>query len=95
MTSGEITAAQVREALCEWLAENEGEEAAAALAASEGADLLADGLIDSFGLLELLGFLEERFGVDIDFDVPDGDRLTEVDRLARHVAALAEAVPSP
>jgi acyl carrier protein len=63
---------------------DEGGGAADSLA--DDCDLLTEGVIDSFGLLELLAFVEERFGVEVDFEGPDGDRLTELGPLCHHIA---------
>ena len=48
-------------------------------------DLRANGLIDSFGVLELIGALEERFGLELDFDELDPEDLTVVGPLSRYV----------
>ena len=64
-------------------------------------DLLAEGVIDSFGLLELIGKLEERFGVALEFDEVDPDELTKLGPFCRHVAqasangAVPAAQPAP
>jgi acyl carrier protein len=54
-------------------------------------DLFDEGYVDSVGLAEMLGFLEEEFGVE----VPDTDLVSEefttIDGIARVVARLAVA----
>jgi acyl carrier protein len=52
-------------------------------------NLLADGVIDSFGMLELLTWVEERFGVFVDFADDDNLRLLHFGALADHVAERA------
>ena len=52
-------------------------------------DLVMEGMIDSFGILELLGELEQRFTVSIDATEVDVDVLTTLGPLSRHVALLA------
>ena len=52
-------------------------------------DLRANGVIDSLGFLELITALEERLGVEIDFEALDPAELTVVGPLARFVAAQA------
>jgi acyl carrier protein len=49
-------------------------------------DLLLDGVIDSLGILELLGALEERFGVRIELEEMDPDHVTELGPLSAYVA---------
>jgi acyl carrier protein len=50
-------------------------------------DLLTEGVIDSFGFVELMLELEERCGVSIDFDGIDAEDLTRVGPLSRYVEA--------
>ena len=51
--------------------------------------LFSTGIIDSFGVLELIAFLEETFGVDID---PGRHELTEFDTIDK-IVALVRALP--
>jgi lipopolysaccharide O-acetyltransferase len=53
-------------------------------------DLLGDGIVDSFGLLELLDALELSLGVKLDFEAAAADDLTTVGGLSRAIAALAQ-----
>jgi acyl carrier protein len=48
--------------------------------------LLESGIIDSTGVMEVVVFLEERFGITIDDDELVADNLDSVDRLAAFVA---------
>jgi acyl carrier protein len=50
--------------------------------------LFSAGIIDSFGVLELIAFLEDTFGISIDTARHD---LTEFDTIAK-IAALVERV---
>jgi acyl carrier protein len=50
-------------------------------------DLLLEGLIDSFGVIEMIGALEERFGLAFDFDELAPDDLTRIGPLSSYVAA--------
>ena len=52
--------------------------------------LFSSGIVDSFGVLELIAFLEERFGVDID---PARHQLEEFDTVAK-IVALATTLPA-
>lgn len=49
-------------------------------------DLLTSGLIDSFGVLELIGDVEDRFGLDIDFERLEPEGLTVIGTFSRYVA---------
>jgi acyl carrier protein len=50
-------------------------------------DLLLEGVIDSFGIVELIGELEERYGLEFEFDELDPDDLTRIGPLSSYVAA--------
>ena len=49
-------------------------------------DLLLEGVIDSFGLIEMIGAIEERYGVDVDFDDLPAESFTVVGPLCRYIA---------
>jgi acyl carrier protein len=49
-------------------------------------DLWLSGMIDSMGVLELMGVLEEFSGRDIDFEVLDPEEMTVVGPLCRFVS---------
>jgi len=51
--------------------------------------LFSTGIVDSFGVLELMAFLEDTFGVDID---PARHELFEFDTPSK-IAALIERLP--
>jgi acyl carrier protein len=50
-------------------------------------DLYAEGIIDSFGLLEMIMALEVSFGAKLDYMNMAPEDLTNIDRLAAHVAS--------
>jgi len=50
-------------------------------------DLLVEGVIDSFGILELVVQIEDRFGAELDFAEIDPDELTRIGPLSRYVQA--------
>ena len=49
-------------------------------------DLLLEGMIDSFGVVELIAMLEEQYGLEFDFDELETDDLTRVGPLSEYVA---------
>jgi acyl carrier protein len=53
-------------------------------------DLLAAGVIDSFGIIELIGDLEDRFDVTLEFDDVQPEVVTVVGPLSQYVAGLVE-----
>jgi acyl carrier protein len=52
----------------------------------ESFDLLLEGVIDSFGIVELIAALEERYGLEFDFDELAPDDLTRIGPLSSYVA---------
>lgn len=52
-------------------------------------DLLLEGVIDSFGVVELVLMLEREFDFEFDFDEVDADDMTRVGPLADYVARRA------
>ncbi len=49
-------------------------------------DLHESGVIDSLGILELISALEERFGLEIDYEELDPEELTKVGPFSRYVS---------
>lgn len=52
----------------------------------EDCDLLLSGIIDSIGLLELVGAIQEFVGVEIDFEALDPEQMTIVGPLCKFVS---------
>jgi acyl carrier protein len=52
----------------------------------EDCDLLLSGIIDSIGLLELVGAIQEFVGVEIDFEALDPEQMTIVGPLCRFIS---------
>jgi len=48
-------------------------------------DLLLEGVIDSFGVVEIILMLEQRFAFEFDFDELAADDLTRIGPLATYV----------
>lgn len=56
---------------------------------SQTADLFAAGYVDSIGLAELLGFIEEEFGVEVPDDELVSEEFTSIGGIARVVCRLS------
>jgi acyl carrier protein len=52
-------------------------------------DLLTSGVVDSLGMIELVLALNERFGLDVDFEGLDPEKFTVLGPLASYVARSA------
>jgi acetyltransferase-like isoleucine patch superfamily enzyme/acyl carrier protein len=84
-----VTADEVRTAI---LARVQKPVAALGLAADtlpDDFDLLKEGVIDSFGLLELISSIEDEFGLAVDFESIDAVDLTAIGPFSRFVATAA------
>jgi acyl carrier protein len=53
-------------------------------------DLLLSGVIDSFGILEMISTLEEEFHIELDLATLDAEEITIVGPLSRFVASNAK-----
>jgi acyl carrier protein len=79
------TAQLVRDAILDRVAE---ELAAKGLTPSDvpaSFDLLLEGVIDSFGVVEMIMMLEQRFEIDFDFDELEADDFTKLGALSEYV----------
>lgn len=81
----EVSATDVRSFVLDGLAEPLGRLGMSVDQVPDDFDLLTSGLIDSFGVLELIAGVEERFGLEIDFERLDADGLTVIGTFARYV----------
>jgi acyl carrier protein len=56
---------------------------------SDDFDLFLEGVIDSLGVLEMVGSLEKRFGIQLDMSAIDVEQITVIGPLSNYVAAQA------
>jgi len=52
-------------------------------------DFLLEGVVDSFGILEMVGALEKEFGLELDMSGLDVEKITVLGPLTCYVAAQA------
>jgi acyl carrier protein len=52
-------------------------------------DLLLNGVIDSFGVLEMISAIEDEFQIQLDLAVLDAEDITRIGPLARYIAESA------
>jgi acyl carrier protein len=52
-------------------------------------DLLLSGVIDSFGILEMISAIEDEFQIQVDFALLDAEDITRIGPLARYIAESA------
>ena len=64
---------------------------AVATALSDEASLLDQGVIDSTGVLEVVGFLEQEFGVQVADDEMVPDNLDSISRITAYVERKSKA----
>ena len=54
-------------------------------------DLLLAGIIDSFGILEMIGAIETEFQIQLDLALLDAEEITKIGPLTRYVAASVQS----
>lgn len=84
---GSATEPDVRAFVLETLAPRLSELGLEPNAVPDDFDLLAGDVVDSLGLLELLTGLEERFGVELDFEDAEPEEITRLDAICRRVSS--------
>jgi acyl carrier protein len=82
----EATAADVREFILERIGEPLRAKGLTPTEVPSSFDLLLEGTIDSFGIVELIAALEERFELEFDFDELPADDMTRIGPLSSYVA---------
>jgi acyl carrier protein len=60
-------------------------------------DFLLNGVIDSFGILEMIGAIEKEFEIELDLEALDAEQITVLGPLSRYVAERGcfREVPNP
>ena len=61
-------------------------------AVSDDYDLMDEGIIDSLGLIELIGDIEKKFSLKIDFEDLDADQMTIIGPFCRYVEENGEPI---
>ena len=77
----------------EWVAANHQKAKSTKIELAEDADLMATGLLDSMGFIELLAYVESITGVRIDFSNLDPEEFTSIKGLSR--SAVSRTMPDP
>ena len=57
---------------------------------SDDFDFLLNGVIDSFGILEMISAIEEEFGIQLDLEALDAEKITIIGPLSCYVADSAK-----
>lgn len=91
MTVTTLSARQVRLFLLERYAEPLAKRGIASDRLPDDLDLLKEGIIDSLGILDMITSLEDRFGISVDFENLDAERLTHVGALCRYIEASCKS----
>jgi acyl carrier protein len=79
------TAAAVRDLILERVDEQLAARGLTPSDVPDSFDLLLEGLIDSFGVVEIIMMLEQRYTIEFDFDELPADDLTKIGPLAAYV----------
>jgi acyl carrier protein len=59
-------------------------------ALSDDFDFLLAGVIDSFGILEMINAIENEFQIQLDLALLDAEDITRIGPLTRYIAATAK-----
>jgi acyl carrier protein len=85
----ETSEAEIRDFLVEHLMERLQVAGVAPEDVDDGTDLLADGIVDSLGVLELVTVVSDRFGVEDDWQDFDPESFLVVGPFCRYAAMRA------
>jgi acyl carrier protein len=53
-------------------------------------DLMKNSIIDSIGLIQLIAAIEDRFGIDVDFEDMDTEYITVIGPICRYIEDRAQ-----
>ena len=53
---------------------------------SPDTDFIENGILDSTGVLELVGFLEEKFGIHVEDDEVVPDNMNSLEKISRYIS---------
>lgn len=85
-----VKADEVRRFIVSHLAQSFKENNTAEKDIAEDFDLMKRGIIDSIGLIQLFAAIEERFGIEVDFEDMDTDNLTVLGSICRYIEERAK-----
>ena len=88
----QATAAAVRDLILERVDEQLAARGLTSSDVPDSFDLLLEGLIDSFGVVEIILMLEQRYAIEFDFDELPADDLTKIGPLASYVERKSAAL---
>jgi acyl carrier protein len=86
-----ITAAEVRAFLVERYASALSSAGVSLDSLPDDYDLLERGIIDSIGILEMIGAVEAEFEIELDLEHLDAESLTKIGPFCRHVEGSPHA----
>ena len=87
MTAAEMTAAGLVAEVCAWVREQCEETGVTDVEISPDTDLLGSGILDSLGFIDLIAFIEESTGVQLDLMDIDPDAFSRVQGLCEFALA--------
>ena len=87
----ELTEADIRQFLLEKYREPIGAIGLIPEELADDFDFLLNGVIDSFGILEMISAIEKEFRTQLDLEALDAEQITILGPLSRYVAENAKA----
>lgn len=95
MSTSNLTPETVRRFLLTRYATGMASKIADPAQAPDNFDFLLEGVVDSFGVLEMVSEIEKEFGLELDMSGLDAEQMTVLGPLARYVASQANGASSP
>jgi acyl carrier protein len=86
-----LDAGQVKGVILSCLSRSMNGAALAPASVPDDFDILAEGIVDSLGFMQLIAELERRFGFPLEFDGLEADQLTVIGPLSRYIAGSRRA----
>ncbi len=85
-----IASIEVRKFLLDRYASSLGSKDVSTDSVPDDYDLFQQGIIDSLGILEMVGAVESQFGIELDLENLDAEDLTKVGPFCRFVEELSQ-----
>lgn len=90
-----VTAQEVKSVVLKSFASQLQQRGIAPESISDSFDLFAEGVIDSLGVMEMIGAVETAFGVAVDFENLAAEQLTVIGPFSAYVAQQLNQTTAP
>ena len=87
----QLTPEAIKAFIVQYYPEKLGKFAGNPVTIPDSFDLLQEGVVDSFGILDLTAALETKFGINIDFEGLEAEQISIVGPLSQYLARTGQA----